>query len=163
MLFWPTVLRGRPGRPHSAVSNANCLLSSFSPEGRDDERALYDLRGLIQKGFGPIPWGFGGKWCQQTSALARQLVLLTPVDVEKVQHGLIFHTGMLAHPRVITNLLNRLSPEERQHLRQLCRRTYSPRHPHTQDVAMAPQPRVPVVRQVSLHPTRMSTRIDLLE
>lgn len=33
---------------------------------------------------------------------------LTPVDIERVQHGLIIKSGMLAHPRVIANLLCRI-------------------------------------------------------
>lgn len=80
-------------------------------EGRDDERALDELRALVQRGFRPVPWEFGGKWCQSANALAAQLglVLLTPMDLERVGQGLIVHLGMLAHPRVIATLLNRLT------------------------------------------------------
>lgn len=82
-------------------------------EGRDDERVLDELRALVRRGFRPVLWEFGGKWCQSANALAAQLGLvpLTPMDLERVGQGLIVHPGMLAHPRVIAILLNRLSRE----------------------------------------------------
>lgn len=80
-------------------------------EVRDDERALDELRSLVQRCFRPVPWEFGGKWCQSANALAAQLGLvpLTAMDLERVGQGLIVHPGMLAHPRVIATLLNRLT------------------------------------------------------
>lgn len=36
-------------------------------EARDEERALEELRALVQGGFRPVPWEFGGKWCQSAT------------------------------------------------------------------------------------------------
>lgn len=98
-------------------------------EGRDDERVLDELRALVRRGFRPVLWEFRGKWCQSANALSAQLGLvpLTPMDLERVGQGLIVHPGMLAHPRVIATLLNRITRGERQRLRNLWPRTNWPR------------------------------------
>lgn len=56
------------------------------------------FQGLGTEGFRPVPWEFGGKWCQAANALAAQLDLvpLTPMDLERVGQGLIEHLEMLA-------------------------------------------------------------------
>lgn len=131
----------------------NCRLSSSAPRRKGCKQALKDLRALAQKGFGPIRWGFGEKLCQQASTLARQLALdpLATVDIERVKDRLI-HTGVLANPRVIANLLNR-STKENQRLRHLWPRTNWLHCPQTLSVASRPQPRGPVVKHVSSSPS----------
>lgn len=37
-------------------------------EGRDDEHALDELRALVQRGFRPVPWEFGGKRSESANA-----------------------------------------------------------------------------------------------
>jgi hypothetical protein len=68
-----------------------------------------------------FPGGFSGRWHNWVNALAERVgpALITHIDPEKVWHGLIVHDGMLAHPRVITMLLNMLSPQDRHHVRQM--------------------------------------------
>lgn len=124
-------------------------------EGKDDERALDELRALVQRGCRPVPWEFGEKWCQSANAVAAQLGLvpLTPIDLERVGQGLIVHPGMLAHPRVIATLLNRLSRGERQRLRNLWPRTSWPRSHTPRPRVGGSQYRAPSVRQVSSQPS----------
>lgn len=51
--------------------------------------------------------------CQRVSSEVG-LGAIDPMDLERVGQGLIVHPGMLANPRVIAALLNRLSRGERQ-------------------------------------------------
>lgn len=80
-------------------------------EGRDDERALDELGAVVQRGFGPVFAGFGTRWHDMANNLAEYLGVdpLTALDLEWLQH-----VRILAHPRVIADLLNRLQPDMRQ-------------------------------------------------
>lgn len=90
-------------------------------EGKDDERALDELRSLVQRSFRPVLWGFAGKWLDRTNALAEHvgLVPVSPLDLQRVRQGLIVNVGMLSYPRVIAVLLNRPTPGGSQQVRQM--------------------------------------------
>ena len=90
-------------------------------EGRDDERALNDLRALVQRFFRPVLWGFARRWLDKANALSERvgMVPLSLLDLEWMKQGLIVHPCMLAHPRLIAIALNKLTPLERQHVRQM--------------------------------------------
>ena len=90
-------------------------------EGRDDERALDDLRALVQRSFHPVLWGFAGRWLDKANALAKRVGMapVSSLDLECVRQGLIVHPCMLAHPRIIAIALNNLTQVERHHVRQM--------------------------------------------
>lgn len=78
---------------------------------------------------------------------------LTLMDLERVGQGLIVHPGMLAHSRVISTLLNRLTRGERQRLHNLWPRTNWPRLNTSRPRVWGSQSRAPSVRQVSSKPS----------
>lgn len=78
---------------------------------------------------------------------------LTLMDLERVGQGLIVHPGMLAHSRVISTLLNRLTRGERQRLHNLWPRTNWPRLNTSRPRVWGSQSRAPSVRQVSSQPS----------
>lgn len=63
--------RHREGGLHGAVLKRICPVSAPAQEGRDDERALDELRALVQRGFRPVPLVVRGKMmtvCQRFSS-----------------------------------------------------------------------------------------------
>lgn len=72
---------------------------------------LIDFRALVHRGFRPVPWEFGERWCQFAQL---GLVPMTPMDLGRVKQRLIVHRRMLAHTPMRAALLNRLSPGKRQ-------------------------------------------------
>ena len=140
----PMVRHILEGHCPAGVEDPSCLvqflrelarLLRLPQEGKNDERALDDLRAFVQRSFPPVNWGFTEKWLDRANALAKCLgsVPVSPLDVERVGRGLIVHVGMLAHPRVIAILLNKLTPGERGRVRQMV-----VGRPHSWGVARVP-------------------------
>lgn len=110
-----------------------------------------ELRALVHRGFRPVSWKFEERWYQFANALAAQLRFV-PIDLGWTKQGLIVHQRMLARPRMIATLLNRLSLRERRWFCHLWPRTSWPRVDTPRPRVAGTQGRALSLSQISLQP-----------
>jgi hypothetical protein len=95
------------------------VLGILERPGETEERVLDRLRGTVQRGFGPVQYEFGVRVRTVADDLACYLGLsrISDADLTRFKRGLIVHTAMLAHPRVIAYALNLMTGDQRERLR----------------------------------------------